>query len=635
MTITAGGDNPLKVLVGLEIHQQLSSGTKLFCSCPQAKSEQLPYSFERRLRPAQSELGKTDPAAIFEFSKGRSNMYMWSPESSCLVEADEEPPHAPSDEALDSVIVVTAMLKSRLVDEIHVMRKIVIDGSNTSGFQRTMVMGLGGSMDVGGTEVGVQSVTLEEDAARILGEDDQTRRFALDRLGVPLVEIALEPVRGDPEFVAQVALHLGRVLRSTGKVARGLGTIRQDLNVSVLGGNVVEVKGVQKLNLLAKVVEYETKRQTGLVRVSERIRQGKGSGKGSVADVTDVLKGTSCAAIAGQMAKRGAVFCVLAPGLAGLLGWEPFPGIRLGKEVAEVARANSLGGVVHSDEFGRQGISDSEAANLRRRLGAGGTDALVLVAGPKDVSERAAHAVSARLESAREGVPAETRAATDDGETRYMRPRPGSQRMYPETDVPVIAVAQSRVRALLKALPEDWERRVQRYVTRYALSRELALKIYDLDSGDDFERLSSELKLEPSLVASSMVELPVRLSREGVPEDVLTLANVTAVLRAVESKKVAKEAVPEVLRAMGGDSRPGVAQAIASLGLSAASEEEIATVIDSVVELEASLVSQRGEGAFSPIMGDVMKRLRGRADGALVGRMLREKLALRANRTGA
>ncbi|MDG7028466.1 MAG: Glu-tRNA(Gln) amidotransferase GatDE subunit E, partial [Nitrososphaerota archaeon] len=257
-----------ELLVGLEIHQQLAIPTKLFCACPPVKSEEFPGKFERRLRPAQSETGHLDPAALFEYSKGKSDLYLWNPESSCLVEADEEPPHPLSAEGLEAALLVAATLKSNCIDEVHVMRKIVIDGSNTGGFQRTAVVGLGGSFDADGERVGVQSITLEEDAARNLGEDGGSRRFALDRLGVALVEIALEPVRGDPAHVGAVALQLGRVLRSTGKAARGLGTIRQDMNVSLGGGRVVEVKGVQKLNLIPKVVEYERRRQSMLRAVA-------------------------------------------------------------------------------------------------------------------------------------------------------------------------------------------------------------------------------------------------------------------------------------------------------------------------------------------------------------------------------
>lgn len=294
------------VKVGLEIHQQLASAHKLFCECPITKSEELPLSFERRLRPAQSETGKLDPAAVFEFTKGRSNVYLWNPESSCLVEADEEPPHQLNDEALDIVLQIAGLLHSHVVDEVHVMRKIVIDGSNTTGFQRTAVIGLGGYLEVDGARIGVQSVTIEEDAARIIGEDEKSRRFALDRLAIPLVEVALDPIAGSPEAVGRVALHLGRALRSTGRVARGLGTIRQDLNVSVKGGRVVEVKGVQKLNLLPKVVAYEVARQLGLLEVSSRLKErGVRTVECGVYDASRALLNTGSRVIQAKLREGG------------------------------------------------------------------------------------------------------------------------------------------------------------------------------------------------------------------------------------------------------------------------------------------------------------------------------------------
>ena len=618
--------HPGGLLVGLEIHQQLALSTKLFCSCPPVKSEALPYSFERRLRPAQSETGRIDPAAIFEYSKGRSNLYFWSPESSCLVEADEEPPHPLSREGLDAALLAAKTLGSNIVDEIHVMRKIVIDGSNTGGFQRTAVVGLGGAMVVGGLRVGVQSVTLEEDAARILGEDTRSRRFALDRLGVALVEVALDPIPGDPELVGKVALHLGRLLRSTGRVARGLGTIRQDLNVSYAGGKVVEVKGVQKLNLLPKVVEYERKRQVSLVRVAEKLRE---KGVDIVAcesrDVSVLLASTVCRVVRQQLADGGKVVCLSANGLAGLLGWEPEPGVRLGKEVAEVARANSLGGVIHSDEFGKQGISESEAESLRKQMGCGPEDGLVLVAGQAALVDRAVAPIAQRLAAAVNGVPAETRAATDAGETRYMRPRPGSQRMYPETDIPDIPVTRSMLAKVAREIPPDWQTEVRRLERNFTLSHDLAVKLYDSESLEDFERLARVKELEPSFVASVLVDLPVRLAREGVPEDALGVQVLAEALKAVAEGSIAKEAVPDVVKEAGSEGVP-VRQAIDSLGLESAREDEVKRVVEAVVQSRREFISEKGAAAFSPLMGEVMKELRGKADGATVSRLLRDAL---------
>lgn len=612
--------------VGIEIHQQLLTTKKLFCGCPPAKSEELPFSFTRRLRPAQGELGQTDPAALFEFSKAKLNRYLWSPESACLVDADEEPPHAINAEALDAALLVAATLGSHLMDEVHVMRKIVIDGSNTAGFQRTAVVGLAGKMTVDGVAVGVQSVTVEEDAARIIGEDRKERRFALDRLGVPLVEVALDPISGDPEFVGKVALHLGRILRSTGRVARGLGTIRQDLNVSVSGGKVVEVKGVQKLNLVHRVVSYETRRQLGLARVAEKLRErGVLKVVCRTRGVTELMRTSSSKPLRDQVAAGGVVLCVAAKGMGGLLGWEPFPGIRLGRELAEVARASSLGGIVHSDEFQQQGVTPSEASLLMKEMGARSADALILLAGPAEAAENAAKRLSERLASAPQGVMAETRAATEDGETKYMRPRPGSERMYPETDIPDILITKAQVSDVIDRLPEDWESAVKGLAKRYSLSGDLALKVYDSDLIDSFERLSQELRIEPSVIAATLVETPVRLAREGVPEDALPLPVLTEILRAVDAGKVAKEVIPEVLR-IAGQKEVSVSDAIVDLGIRVADDSEIGAVVDSIIAGHTGLIEERGEGAFSALMGEAMGLLRGRADGAKIGKILREKL---------
>lgn len=618
----------VNVKVGLEIHQQLASAHKLFCECPILKSNELPLSFERRLRPAQSETGKLDPAAVFEFTKGRPNVYLWNPESSCLVEADEEPPHQLNEEALDIVIQIAGLVHSSVVDEVHVMRKIVIDGSNTTGFQRTAVIGLGGYITVEGVTVGVQSVTLEEDAARIIGEDEKSRQFALDRQGVPLVELALDPISGSPESVGKVALHLGRTLRSTGRVARGLGTIRQDLNVSVGGGEVVEVKGVQKLNLLPKVVSYEVARQLGLMEVSSKLkRRGVRRVGCREFDVSCVLSHTRSRVIQAKLREGGKVVCITAGGLRGLIGWEPSPGIRLGKELAEVARANGFEGIIHSDEFERQGISPEEEEALRRECGTEKDAALVLLAGQESKLKKAVPRVMERLKQAAEGVPAETRAPTEDGESRFTRPRPGAQRMYPETDVPDVVIGADRPGALMKLVPESWEETVSKYVGRYSLSRDLAVKLLDSDLVGFFERIVSQLKLEPSFVASMLVDLPARLTREGIAEDAIGQDALEEVLRAIDSGTVAKEAAPDVLRSIGRGESMGVSEAVENLGLRSIDESRLSEIIESVVRSNGALIEAKGEGAFSPLMGEVMAQVRGRSDGRLVSRLLKEKLA--------
>ena len=626
--------------VGIEVHQQLATKKKLFCSCPIVKSETLPLQFERRLRPTQSELGHIDPAAVFEFAKGRSNVYRWNPESSCLVEADEEPPHKMNEEAIDTSILIAQLLHSNVVDEIHVMRKIVIDGSNTSGFQRTAVIALGGELSVEGEEVGVQTVTLEEmkaavDAARILGEDARSRFFALDRLGVPLVEISLDPIMGTPEQVEKAALYLGRALRSTGRVARGLGTIRQDLNISTTGGSVVEVKGVQKLNLLAKVIGYELTRQVGLVKIAAEIKKrGIRRVRCATKDVTDLFRSATSKLLSKSVKSGERVICVSAEGLAGLLGYEPYEGIRLGKELAEIARANSLGGVIHSDEFARQGVSKAEAEELEKAMGTGKGSAFVLVAGDESRANGTAALLETRLGQALEGVPGETRAATDEGETRYMRPRPGPARMYPETDVPEIVVSPRRKERLFEEVPVPWGEKVKEYEKKYSLSSEMALQVYDSEFAPTFERLAQGTHLSPSVIATILVETPVRLTREGIREEKIGEEVLVELVHAIDDGNVAKEAAPDILRVIGEGGAASVEEAAKSLKLKRLGPAELGRIIDEVVRKNRSMILSKGEDAFSPLMGEVMKEVRGRVDGQLVGEALRLRLRERGKGKG-
>ncbi|MBI3024014.1 MAG: Glu-tRNA(Gln) amidotransferase subunit GatE [Thaumarchaeota archaeon] len=616
-----------KLKVGLEIHQQLASSKKLFCSCPIMKSAELPSSFERRLRPSQSEFGQIDPAAVFEYNKGKVNAYRWNPESSCMVEADEEPPHSPNEEAIDTALLIGLLLNSTLVDEVHVMRKIVIDGSNTAGFQRTLVVALAGYVEVGRLKVGVQSVTLEEDAARIIGDDERSRYFALDRLGVPLVEVSLDPITAGPEEVEKVALYLGRALRSTGRVERGLGSIRQDLNISILDGEVVEVKGVQKLNLIARVVRYEAVRQMALVRIAEEIRKrGITQPKTSVRELTADLQQSSSSVVRRILEASGKIYCLAVVGFSGLLGHEPYPGVRLGRELAEVARANSIGGIIHSDEFRKQGITGEEEARIRSAMGAGSEDALILLGGDELRVSATIEQVKARLSKAADGPPAETRAATDDGETRYMRPRPGASRMYPETDIPEVVLPAERVQRVSKLVPVPWRTAVDDLIARYSLSEDLALQVYDSENYEVFEDLASRLRLEPSFIASTLVEMPPRLLREGIDESKISVKIIVELLEAISHGKVAKEASIDVLRIVGRGEAPHVDAAVRRLGLKVLSENELRELIDKIVEDSSGLIMKRGNSAFSALMGEVMKQVRGKIDGELVSRILREKV---------
>ena len=243
------------LIAGIEIHQQLDTKEKLFCRCPTTVRDSAEHSgeFFRYLRVTESEMGEIDRAAKEELKRERKYLY-YTYDTTCLVENDEEPPAPLNGEALGVCLTIAKMFGMTPVPQVHTMRKLVIDGSNTSGFQRTALVALNGILQNGGE---IETICLEEEAAQRVRDDV----FSLDRLGIPLVEITTAPCMHTPDEVRQVAEHIGMVLRSTGKVKRGIGTIRQDVNISIAGGARVEIKGVQELELIAEVVRREVQRQ--------------------------------------------------------------------------------------------------------------------------------------------------------------------------------------------------------------------------------------------------------------------------------------------------------------------------------------------------------------------------------------
>ena len=617
--------------VGIEIHRQLDTEKKLFCDCPTTMSETVPsVRFLRRLRPTQSELGQVDPAALFEFQKGRAVIYEADDRTSCLIEMDEEPPKDLNPEAVELALAASILTHAKPVDEIHVMRKIVIDGSNTTGFQRTCVVAMNGCVIVDGKEIPIQQISLEEDAARKTNESGLTVNYRIDRLGIPLIEVSTGPAITSPEETERVAKRIGDILRDTGRVKRGLGTVRQDLNVSIRDGALIEIKGVQELDLLSKVISYEVSRQIELLRIKDELTSRgikEAQLVGRFVDVSTVFSHTESKLVREALASGGVALAVKLPGFNGLLGRELAPGLRLGTEMASRASFwGRVGGIFHTDELPAYGISEEEALSMKRTLGCGELDAAVLVADCKGKAEDALTAVIERAREALSGVPTETRTAVADGTTRYMRPRPGASRMYPETDVPPVEVSQEQLAQIQARLPPPREAVMQRLLTKYQLNSKLANQLIESDYLDVFQRVCSEEGIAPSFVATVLTENLKNLSREGIPISELTSRHLESVFSAVRVGTVAKEAAPSILAWLANNSNRTVEDAIQELGMRMLSESELLKIVDRVIDTNADLIREKGEGAYGKIMGLVMSEVRGSADPAAVTKLVKTRI---------
>ncbi|WP_340100753.1 Glu-tRNA(Gln) amidotransferase subunit GatE [Salinibaculum salinum] len=616
----------LGLVAGLEIHQQLDTATKLFCQCPTRlrEPEESDRRFTRYLHPTKSELGEIDAAALEESMVDREFEYL-AYDTTCLVEEDDEPPHRVDREAMEVALEIAQLLDMVAIDQAQVMRKIVVDGSNTTGFQRTMLVATDGEIQTEDGPVGVEDMMLEEESAQRVEETDDGVRYSLDRLGIPLVEIGTDPDIRTPSQAKEAAEQIGMLLRSTGQVKRGLGTIRQDVNVSIADGARVEIKGVQSLDDIDDIVRNEAGRQVELLDIATELQE-RDAAVGEPTDVTDVMAESDSGVIQGALSGGGKAMAVRLHGFDSLVGREIQPDRRLGTELADHAKRHGAGGIFHTDELPAYGVTEAEVGALRDAVDAEPEDAVALVADDPETAELAIEAVTDRAETAMAGVPEETRDANEDATTTYLRPLPGAARMYPETDVPPVDLDPSEVET-----PELLTEKVERYQAEHDLSAGLAEQVAygrwmplfeEIVDGDD--------GVDPTLAAGTLESTLTELRRDDVPVANLTDTHLTDALNLVDDGEVPQEGLNDLLTALSKNPDLSAATAVEQEGLGGVSEDEVRDAVVDVVERNAEQVEDEGMGAFSGLMGECMGALRGKADGDTVSSVLREEIQKRA-----
>lgn len=618
------------VKVGLEIHQQLATNKKLFCNCTPIESDEYSIKFQRKLRASKSELGEFDPAALFESTKSKTIMYYANHESSCLVEQDEEPPHELDEDAKKIALVISSALKSNVFSEIYPMRKTVIDGSNTTGFQRTMLISQGGFYNVGKTKIGIQSICLEEDAAKILGEEGSTRKFGLERLGVPLVEIATDPFEVESTEIKKIALSLGRILRSTKKVKRGLGSIRQDVNVSIKdgGGVVIEVKGVQQLDQLEKVVEYEAKRQHGLLKISKKIQEKNWTcDKADKKDITVLFSECKSKIIQSALKKNQKIIAITFRNMSGMFGYSPYEGIRLGREVAELVRFFGIGGVFHSDELPNYGVKESDLEKLKKFSEITKNDAFLILASPEEKIQTIVDQIILRIEHIKNhGIPIDTRSATPIGDTKFLRPRPGAARMYPETDIPPIIITKDELSKAVENIPKSWDDSLKELETKYKLNLQLAEQIFDSRYIGLFEKIIEKIKTNPTFVASVLCSSITNLERKELDSSLLKDEEIFKLFKLLEDGKIAKESIEIIFENIMSGKAKTTKEAMKNTSIESINEKDLEKIIECIVDKNEEIIKNQKERAIGPLMGIVMKELRGKASGEGINNILSKSI---------
>ena len=612
----------LGLKMGLEIHQQLNSQHKLFCPCKtELVDDYYAELIQRRLRPTQSELGEIDRAALQESLRGLNFKYENFETHTCLVENDDEPPHSLNEEALDICITIACLMNMHIVDEFHTMRKQVIDGSNTGGFQRTGMVATDGYLDTPYGRVIIESLGLEEDAARRVETKDGFTEFRLDRLGIPLAEITTDPSMHDPKQVREVAYMLGQILRST-NVKRGLGTIRQDLNISIAKGARVEIKGVQDLDLMSEIVEREVQRQLVLIEIKEELEKRNAEVLEEIHTLDEIFKDTESKILKSAQTIKAVVL----KGFNGLIGREVQPGRRFGTEIASYAKKRGVSGIFHSDELPAYGITQEEVDKIAEFLKIDENDAFIIVAHDEDIAVSALEEVKRRANLGLEGVVEETRKALDDGNTEYMRPLPTANRMYLETDIPLFKIKPERIEPIANNLPELPDAKQERIIKEYKLSEDLATQLVKRQEADTFEAILLDVDVDATPVASLLAYDLREIKREGHDINILNLNHLKDIFKLLSAGKIAKDSVRKLTIETIKTPDKDMGEIAEQNNLTMMSEEDVAKIISDIVAQNETMVKERQMGAMGPLMGMCMKELKGKADGGLVNKLVREEI---------
>ena len=535
-------------MCGLEIHQRLATKEKLFCSCDATLKEDTQIGkVVRKQRAVAGELGKIDMSTSFESSKNRQFIYNLYKHETCLVDIDEEPPHDLNSEALEIALQIASELHAKVPDELETMRKVVVDGSDPSAFQRTILIGYDGYLEIGKKRISVPSIFLEEESSGIEQSDKDTVVYNVDRLGIPLVEIDTAPEISSPNEAMEVAKRIGLLLRLTGKVQRGIGSIRQDVNISIKNGARVEIKGFQELDSMPEIIEHEIERQANLIKIEAQLRKN-GAEVGEPSDITEMFANTEVKLLKNSIEKGGIVEGVRLKGFAKLLGTEINKGRRLGTEISDYAKLAGVGGVIHSDEdLQSYGFSSNETQAISKKLGIKAGDAFLLITGQREVVDTAMKYAIERAKKAISEVPKETRSADNKLlVTKFLRPLPGGSRMYPETDIKPIEVDKKHYENLLKSVTSVEQ--VQKELEREIENKELAEQMLWSPLLSLYNEILNKTGVPGYVVAPILLQKYTELRREGVNVEAISTDAILAVFEEYKANALTKAAIGEILK---------------------------------------------------------------------------------------
>ena len=618
---------------GLEIHQQLDTEKKLFCRCP-AKlqgTREPDFTINRKMRPVLGEMGTYDKAMLTEYEKGMGITYEGYNDVVCTYELDDTPPFSCNKEAKNIALQIAMLSNANIIEEMHVCRKNYLDGSVPCGFQRTMILGTDGYITLeSGKKIRIDILSLEEEAARKIKTENKTNFFRLDRLGIPLIEVTTKPDINTPDECRECAERIGLLLWST-KVKKVLGSIRQDVNVSIKAGTRIEIKGVQKLGWIPILINQEISRQLGLIEIKKELEKKKLNENDiptKPIDLSDTLTKSKSSFIAKGIKSGKKVYGINFKGFKDLFGKELMEDYRFGTEVSnKVKLISGLKGIIHSDEnLSEYNLTNEDVNKIKQKLGSNEDDCFVLVLGSKKELNKALDVIINRVKFAFKGVPPETRRALENGKTEFLRELHGGARLYPDTDSEAIFNSEEEVHEIRKTLPEYPWVTIKQYSKKYKTEERI---IKDLIFTGNLKLFNSLIELypdNPALIFTTLLETTTALRREGKNIENIKDDDFFEIFTLLKKNEISKEAIEEIMSLKVDSPGLSVNQIKKKLKIESISIDNLKKIIDEIVENNLKMIKEKEMRAKGPLMGEVMKKVRGKIDGALVSKELETTL---------
>ncbi|MFW9987128.1 MAG: Glu-tRNA(Gln) amidotransferase subunit GatE [Candidatus Odinarchaeota archaeon] len=618
---------------GLEIHQQLDTKKKLFCRCP-AKlqgTREPDFTISREMRPVLGEMGTYDQAMLTEYEKGMGIIYEGYNDVVCTYELDDTPPFSCNNKARMIALQIAILLNANIIEEMHVCRKNYLDGSVPCGFQRTMILGTEGYLTLkSGKKIRIDILSLEEEAARKIKTENKINFFRLDRLGIPLIEVTTKPDINNPDECRECAERIGLLLWST-KVKKVLGSIRQDVNVSIEAGTRIEIKGVQKLGWIPLLINHEISRQLKLLEIKEELRRRKLNENdipNKPIDLTISLKNIKSSFLAKGIKSGKKIYGINFSGFKELFGKELMEDYRFGTEISSKVRLISgLRGIIHSDEeLSKYSLSKGEINIIKEKLSTKEKDCFILVLGTKNECIKAMDVIITRVKFAFKGVPPETRKALENGNTEFLRELHGGARLYPDTDSEPIFNYEEELDEIKKTLPEYPWITIKQYSEKYKTEERIIKDLIFTGKIDLFNKLIELYPNNPSLIFTTLLETTTALRREEKNIENIIDDDYVEIFSLLKKKEMSKEAIEELMSLKADSPELSINQIKKKLKIESISISELNSFIDEIVKKNLKLIKEKEMRAKGPLMGEVMKKVRGKIDGAVVSKELENSI---------